>query len=130
MSRMAEPVEPRLDGIPEAALDGRRGVYLIEMEQEPRAGDLDDGEIPWTSLRIAARGGDVRCEITLAGAESPSVIVRGSADPRMTLEALGSDPRIMRKFADGLVAEARGLAPGGGMGQSEGGRPTMGELFR
>ena len=132
MSRMAEPVEPRLDGIPEAALDGRRGVYLIEMEREARAGDLDPGEESWTSLRIAARCGEgcVRCEITLAGAESPSVIVRRSADPRVTLETLGAHPRVMEKFVDGLVEEARGLAPGGGVEQLEGGRPTMGELFR
>ena len=132
MSRMAEPVEPRLDGIPEAALGGRRGVYLIEMEQEPRAGDLDSGEIAWTSLRIALRGGEgrIRCEITLAGAESPSVIIRRSADPRVTLEVLGSHPRVMEKFVDGLVDEARSLASGGGMEQLEGGRPSMGELFR
>ena len=129
MSRMAEPVKPDFTGIPTAAMDGRKGVYRIEMEQTPRSGPLDPDEIRWTQLRLTAmRGRQIRCEITLAGSDDSVRIEKECAAPSAMLERLGDCPRALDKFVDGLVNEARSLASGADE-VHEGGMVTMGELF-
>ena len=126
---MAEPVKPDFTGIPAAAMDGRKGVYRIEMEQSARSGSLDPDEIRWTHLRLTAmRDRRIRCEISLAGSDDSVRFEKECADPPAMLERLGGCSRAMEEFADGLVNDARSLASGSD-DVHEGGRVTMGELF-